>query len=47
LDSFLFSVTNPVVGGMEVRQGVVHLSPTPGLGIDIDPEFLRKLRATA
>jgi L-alanine-DL-glutamate epimerase-like enolase superfamily enzyme len=43
LDSFLFSVSNPVIGGMEIKQGTVYLPAAPGLGLDIDPAFLKKL----
>ncbi len=43
LDSFLFNVTNPIIGGMEIKQGVIHLPPAPGLGLEIDPAFLKTL----
>ncbi len=43
LDSFLFNASNPIIGGMEIRHGVVHLPSAPGLGLDIDPAFLKKL----
>lgn len=43
LDSALFAATNPIIGGMEIRQGTVYLPTTPGLGLDIDPAFLKKL----
>lgn len=43
LDSYLFAVSNPIIGGMEIRQGTVYLPTTPGLGLDIDPVFLKKL----
>lgn len=43
LDSFLFSVSNPIIGGMGIKQGVVYLPTMPGLGLDIDPAFLKKL----
>ena len=43
LDSFLYAVSNPIIGGIEVRQGTVYLPATPGLGLDIDPGFLKKL----
>ena len=45
LDSFLFAVSNPIIGGMEIKQGVVYLPTAPGLGLDIDPAFLKKLAA--
>ncbi len=43
LDSFLFNASNPIIGGMEIRQGTVYLPNTPGLGLEIDPAFLKKL----
>jgi len=43
LDSFLFNASNPIIGGMEIKQGTVYLPNTPGLGLDIDPAFLKKL----
>jgi L-alanine-DL-glutamate epimerase-like enolase superfamily enzyme len=43
LDSYLFNVSNPIIGGMEIKQGTVYLPTAPGLGLDIDPEFLKKL----
>lgn len=45
LDAFLFLETDPVIGGMEVRDGVVHMPQGPGLGVDVDPAFIAKLRA--
>lgn len=45
LDAFLFHGIDPVNGGMEVRQGVVYMPKGPGLGLDIDPAFMAKLRA--
>jgi len=44
LDSALYNVSNPIIGGMEIKQGVVHLPTAPGLGVDIDPAFLKKLK---
>lgn len=43
LDAFLEHDVNPIVGGMQVKAGVVTLPDTPGLGLEIDPAFLRKL----
>jgi L-alanine-DL-glutamate epimerase-like enolase superfamily enzyme len=45
LDSFLVHQMDPVVGGMDVIAGVVRLPESPGLGLDVDPAFLNKLRA--
>jgi L-alanine-DL-glutamate epimerase-like enolase superfamily enzyme len=47
LDAFLEHEADPVVGGMQVKAGVVTLPDTPGLGLDIDPAFLRKLKPVA
>ena len=44
LDAFTEYVTDPVIGGMRVVDGVVTLPDAPGLGLDIDPAFLRTLR---
>ncbi len=45
LDAFLFLASDPVVGGMEVKDGVVGVPQSPGLGLDVDPTFLKNLRA--
>ncbi len=45
LDAFLFHAIDPVIGGMEVREGMVHMPTGPGLGLDLDPAFLAKLHA--
>lgn len=44
LDSFLFVVSNPIAGGMRVEKGTVYLPTEPGLGLDVDPLFVKKLR---
>lgn len=43
LDAFLFNVEEPVIGGVEVKDGAVTMPKAPGLGLDIDPAFLAKL----
>ena len=43
LDGFLELSVDPVIGGMQMRDGIVTLPNTPGLGVDIDPAFLGKL----
>jgi L-alanine-DL-glutamate epimerase-like enolase superfamily enzyme len=43
LDAFLEHDVDPVIGGMQVKAGVVTLPDSPGLGLEIDPAFLRKL----
>lgn len=45
LDAFLEHDVDPVLGGMQVKAGVVTLPDAPGLGLDIDPAFLKKLQA--
>jgi L-alanine-DL-glutamate epimerase-like enolase superfamily enzyme len=44
LDAFLEHDVDPIVGGMQVKAGVVTLPDTPGLGLEIDPAFLKKLQ---
>ncbi len=44
LDSFTEHKIDPVIGGMQVKDGLVTLSETPGLGLDIDAEFLKTLK---
>lgn len=44
LDSYWVQSIDPIIGGMEVKDGVVRLPQTPGLGLDVDPAFLSKLR---
>jgi L-alanine-DL-glutamate epimerase-like enolase superfamily enzyme len=46
LDAFLEHDVDPVTGGMSVKAGVVTLPETPGLGLDIDPTFMKKLTIT-
>lgn len=43
LDAFFELLVDPVIGGMQVKDGIVTLPKTPGLGLDIDPAFLSKL----
>jgi L-alanine-DL-glutamate epimerase-like enolase superfamily enzyme len=44
LDAFLEHEIDPVIGGMQVKGGTVTLPDAPGLGLDIDPAFLKKLQ---
>jgi len=44
LDSSLFVVNNPIAGGMKIDKGTVYLGPEPGLGLEVDPLFVKKLR---
>jgi L-Ala-D/L-Glu epimerase len=41
LDAFIGAAVDPVIGGMRVEKGVVRLPEVPGLGVDIDPAFLK------
>ncbi|RPJ77729.1 MAG: dipeptide epimerase [Acidobacteria bacterium] len=43
LDAFLEHDVDPIVGGMQVKAGVVTLPDAPGLGLDVDPAFFKKL----
>ncbi len=45
LDAFLIHNVDPVNGGMEVKDGMIRLPQAPGLGLDVDPAFVGKLRA--
>jgi L-alanine-DL-glutamate epimerase-like enolase superfamily enzyme len=45
LDAFLYLDTDPVIGGMELRDGILHVPKGPGLGLDVDPGFIAKLKA--
>ncbi len=44
LDGNMSHTIDPVIGGMEVKGGIITLPESPGLGVDIDPAFLQKLR---
>jgi L-alanine-DL-glutamate epimerase-like enolase superfamily enzyme len=44
LDSYLLAAFDPIVGGMQIKSGVVHVPDTPGLGVEIDPSFLKTLQ---
>jgi len=35
---------DPVLGGIEVKAGMITLPEQPGLGLDIDPKFLNRLQ---
>jgi L-alanine-DL-glutamate epimerase-like enolase superfamily enzyme len=43
LDAFTIHKIDPVIGGMQVKDGIIRLSATPGLGLDIDPDWLKTL----
>lgn len=43
LDSFFQAAADPVLGGMTVTKGVVRMPDTPGLGVEVDPAFLKRI----
>jgi L-alanine-DL-glutamate epimerase-like enolase superfamily enzyme len=43
LDAFTEHNIDPIIGGMQLKDGVIHAPATPGLGLDIDPEWLKTL----
>ena len=43
LDAFMELSIDPVIGGMQLKDGIVTLPQTPGLGVNVDPAFLSKL----
>jgi L-alanine-DL-glutamate epimerase-like enolase superfamily enzyme len=45
LDAFTEYEVDPVIEGMQVKDGVIHAPTTPGLGLDLDPAWLKTLRA--
>jgi L-alanine-DL-glutamate epimerase-like enolase superfamily enzyme len=44
LDAYLFLVDDPIVGGVTLKDGNVIMPQAPGLGTEIDPAYLSKLR---
>ena len=47
LDAFNEHNIDPVIGGMQLKEGVLHAPDTPGLGLEIDPDWLKTLRPAA
>jgi len=45
LDACFGHKVDPIVGGIEIKNGIVRMPEAPGLGVDIDPAWLRTLRA--
>jgi L-alanine-DL-glutamate epimerase-like enolase superfamily enzyme len=45
LDAFTEYASDPVIGGMELHDGALSVPDKPGLGLDIDPAWLKTLRA--
>ena len=44
LDGNTEHTIDPITGGMTVKAGTLTLPETPGLGCDVDPAFVKKLR---
>jgi L-alanine-DL-glutamate epimerase-like enolase superfamily enzyme len=44
LDASLFHGIDPIVGGIRIERGVVSIPETPGLGVEVDPAFLKTLQ---
>lgn len=44
LDGFTSHTVDPIIGGMKLDGGKITLPEAPGLGCDVDPAFLKKLR---
>jgi L-alanine-DL-glutamate epimerase-like enolase superfamily enzyme len=36
--------SDPVVDGFTIKDGMIVMSEKPGLGVDVDPAFLRTLK---
>jgi L-alanine-DL-glutamate epimerase-like enolase superfamily enzyme len=47
LDAYHEMTVDPCSGGMKVERGVVTLPDTPGLGVEMDPAIVKKLKAVA
>ena len=43
LDGATFLAIDPVIGGMQIKDGNVILPKKPGLGVEVDPAFLKTL----
>jgi len=44
LDGYFSHTVDPVIDGMKVQGGMITLPEKPGLGVDIDPAYLKKLK---
>lgn len=44
LDAFIFHSVDPVIGGMTCSRGKITMPEMPGLGLEIDPAFLKSLK---
>jgi L-alanine-DL-glutamate epimerase-like enolase superfamily enzyme len=45
LDAFLYLTEEPVAGGITIKDGIITLPNLPGLGAELDPGYLARLRA--
>jgi len=43
LDSFLEHAEDPILGGVEIKDGMLTIPDAPGIGASPDPEYIRKL----
>jgi L-Ala-D/L-Glu epimerase / N-acetyl-D-glutamate racemase len=43
LDSFLEHAEDPILGGVQIKDGMVTIPDAPGIGAYPDPEYIRKL----
>ena len=43
LDSFLEHAEDPILGGVQIKDGMVTIPDAPGIGASPDPEYIRKL----
>jgi L-alanine-DL-glutamate epimerase-like enolase superfamily enzyme len=46
LDGYTSHTVDPILGGMTIKGGMITMPETPGLGCDVDPAYLKKLRKT-
>jgi len=44
LDGYFEHTFDPIIDGMAVKNGMITLPEKPGLGTDVDPAFLKKLK---
>ncbi|MBM4161406.1 MAG: dipeptide epimerase [Ignavibacteria bacterium] len=44
LDGNIEHTVDPVIGGMIVKEGIITLPEGPGLGVDVDPAFLKRMK---
>lgn len=45
LDSFVPQAIDPILGGVTLKDGTLTVPDAPGLGVEVEPAFLAKLRA--